>query len=131
MNSTLNPYLSFNGQARAAMEFYKEVFGGELSISTFAEQGVQNAPADGVMHAQLSVDGKPLIMASDGMDEKEIKGMSLSLSGKDAEELGSYFAKLSDGGQVMQPLEKQSWGDEFGMVTDKFGVTWMCNIATA
>jgi PhnB protein len=131
MNSVLNPYISFNGKAREAMEFYKTVFGGELNISTFADQGVTDAPADGVMHAQLTVDGKALLMGSDGMDAATIQGVSLSLSGDNAEELRGYFEKLSDGGQVTKPLEKESWGDEFGMVTDKFGVAWMVNIAAA
>jgi PhnB protein len=128
MNSVLNPYISFKGQARQAMEFYKSVFGGELTVSTFADQGVEG-PADGVMHAQLAVDGKALLMGSDGMDEATIKGVSLSLSGSDAAELRGYFEKLSEGGQVTKPLEKESWGDEFGMCVDKFGMAWMVNIA--
>jgi PhnB protein len=111
------------------MEFYKSVFGGELNISTFADQHVPNAPADGVMHAQLAVDGKPIIMGSDGMDDKSLSGFSLSLSGTDADELRGYFQKLGEGGQVTKPLEKESWGDEFGMVQDKFGIVWMVNIS--
>jgi PhnB protein len=130
MQSTLNPYLSFNGKTREAMEFYKTVFGGELSISTFADQHVPNAPADGIMHAQLNVDGKPILMGSDGMDMKGIQGFSLSLSGDHADELREYFQKLSDGGQVTKPLEKEAWGAEFGMVIDKFGVAWMVNISS-
>jgi len=129
MQAALNTYISFNGQAREAMEFYKSIFGGELTISTFADQHVPNAPADGVMHAQLNVDGKPVIMASDGMDDKTRSGFSLSLSGDNAEELRGYFQKLSESGQITKPLEKESWGDEFGMVQDKFGITWMVNIS--
>ena len=131
MNSVLNPYISFNGRAREAMEFYNGVFGGELTISTFADQGVTTGPADGVMHAQLTVDGKPLLMGSDGMDAATVQGVSLSLSGDNAEELRDYFAKISDGGQVTKPLEKESWGDEFGMCVDKYGLNWMVNIAAA
>lgn len=131
MTSALNPYISFNGKAREAMEFYKDVFGGELNISTFADQGVTDAPADGVMHAQLAVDGKTLLMGSDGMDAAAIQGISLSLSGNDAEELRGYFAKLSEGGTVTKRLEKESWGDEFGMLTDRFGIAWMVNITAA
>lgn len=110
------------------MEFYQSVFGGELNISTFADQGVEG-PADGVMHAQLTVDGQALLMGSDGMDEATVQGISLSLGGSDAEELRGYFAKLSEGGQVTKPLEKESWGDEFGMCTDRFGISWMVNIS--
>lgn len=129
MQSILNPYISFNGQARQAMEFYKSIFGGELKISTFADQHVPDAPADGVMHAQLDVDGRALVMGSDGMGDKEFRGFSLSLSGTDAKELRGYFAQLAEGGQVVKPLEKESWGDEFGMLTDKFGINWMVNIS--
>ena len=129
MQATLNPYISFNGKAREAMEFYTSIFGGELTISTFADQHVPDAPADGVMHAQLAVDGTPIIMGSDGMDGKSFGGFSLSLSGSNAEELRGYFQKLAEGGQVTKPLEKESWGDEFGMVTDKFGIAWMVNIS--
>lgn len=129
MQAILNPYISFNGKTREAMEFYKSIFGGELTISTFADQHVPDAPADGVMHAQLAVDGKPIIMASDGMDAQELSGFSLSLSGNDSDELRGYFEKLAEGGTIAKPLEKESWGDEFGMVQDKFGVSWMVNIS--
>jgi PhnB protein len=129
MQAVLNTYISFKGNAREAMEFYQSIFGGELSISTFADQHVPDAPADGVMHAQLAVDGNPIIMGSDGMDQAHLSGFSLSLSGNNAEELRGYFEKLSEGGQVTKPLEKESWGDEFGMLQDKFGVAWMVNIS--
>lgn len=129
MQAILNPYISFNGKTREAMEFYKSIFGGELTISTFADQHVPDAPADGVMHAQLAVDGKPLIMASDGMDAQDLSGFSLSLSGNNADELRGYFEKLAEGGTITKTLEKESWGDEFGMVQDKFGVSWMVNIS--
>jgi PhnB protein len=129
MQATLNPYISFGGNAREALEFYKSVFGGEISISTFADQHIENAPADGVMHGQLTVDGSIILMGSDGMDSATIQGVSLSLSGTQADELRTYFEKLADGGTVTKSLEKESWGDEFGMVTDRFGVSWMVNIA--
>ncbi len=129
MQAILNPYVSFNGKTREAMEFYKSIFGGELTISTFADQHVPDAPADGVMHAQLAVDGKPIIMASDGMDAQGLSGFSLSLSGNNADELRGYFEKLAEGGSITKSLEKESWGDEFGMVQDKFGVSWMINIS--
>lgn len=129
MQSVLNPYISFSGKTKEAMTFYKSIFGGELAISTFGDQHVPDAPADGVMHAALTVDGKTILMASDGMDAKSLSGFSLSLSGDNAEELKGYFEKLSEGGKVTKPLEKESWGDEFGMLQDKFGVDWMVNIS--
>lgn len=129
MQATLNPYINFGGKSREAMEFYKLVFNGELSITTFGELHVANAPVDGVMHAQLTVDGVSLLMASDGMDAAPISGFSLSLSGQNGDELREYFVKLSEGGQVTKELSKESWGDEFGMVQDKFGINWMVNIS--
>ncbi len=131
MTSTLNPYIQFKNNAREAMTFYKEVFGGELNVSTFGDMGDTTNP-EGVMHAQLSTPSGFTLMASDtpeGMAAGEGSSISISLSGDDGEELRGYWTKLSDGGQVMVPLEKQMWGDEFGMCSDKFGIGWMVNIA--
>jgi PhnB protein len=132
MASRLNPYLNFDGDARQAMEFYKDVFGGELNVNTFGEFGNEGSPgADKVMHAQLETAGGFTLMASDtppGMQRNPGDSMSISLSGTDAGELRGYWEKLSDGGTVTMPMEKQMWGDEFGMCTDRFGVPWMVNI---
>jgi PhnB protein len=135
VTSRLNPYISFPGTARQAMEFYRGVFGGELNISTFGEFGGAGGPdgpdPDGIMHAQLETPDGYTIMASDtppGMDVTAGTNISVSLSGDDGDTLRGYFQKLSDGGTVTMPLEKQMWGDEFGMVTDPFGITWMVNI---
>jgi PhnB protein len=133
MASRLNPYLNFDGDARQAMEFYKGVFGGELNLNTFGEFGDAGSPgADKIMHAQLETSSGFTLMASDtppGMQRNPGDNMSISLSGDDAGELRGYWDKLSDGGTVTMPLEKQMWGDEFGMCTDRFGVPWMVNIA--
>ena len=133
MASRLNPYLNFDGDARQAMEFYKGVFGGELNLNTFGEFGDAGSPgADKIMHAQLETSSGFTLMASDtppGMQRNPGDSMSISLSGDDAGELRGYWEKLSDGGTVTMPLEKQMWGDEFGMCTDRFGVPWMVNIA--
>ena len=132
MASKLNPYVAFDGTARQAMEFYQQVFGGDLRVSTFGEFGQQDSPdADKVMHAQLETDRGFTLMASDapsGMQRSSGDTITISLSGEDAEELRGYWAKLSDGGTVTMPLEKQMWGDEFGMCTDRFGVPWMVDI---
>jgi PhnB protein len=132
MASRLNPYLNFDGDARQAMEFYKDVFGGELNVNTFGEFGNEGSPgADKVMHAQLETANGFTLMASDtppGMQRNPGDSMSISLSGTDAGELRGYWEKLSDGGTVTMPMEKQMWGDEFGMCTDRFGVPWMVNI---
>lgn len=133
MASRLNPYISFRDNAREAMEFYQSVFGGELNVSTFGEFGApEGTPPDGIMHAQLDTPSGYTIMAADtpaGMSHNPGDTMSVSLSGDDGDDLRGYFAKLSEGGSVSVPLEKQMWGDEFGMVTDRFGVGWMVNIA--
>ena len=135
MQSKLNPYISFNGNAREAMEFYKNVFGGDLTLSTFGEAGMTDhgVKPDQIMHAALTADNGITLMASDtatGMREY-IAGtnMSVSLSGDNEEELTGYYNKLTEGGKVEQPLTKAPWGDTFGMCTDRFGIFWMVNIA--
>jgi PhnB protein len=131
MASRLNPYISFDGNAREAMEFYRGVFGGELNINTFGEYGVPNEAADGVMHSMLETDGGITLMASDTpshVDYNPGTNISISLSGEDGDELRGYWEKLSGGGTVTVPLEKQMWGDEFGSCVDGFGISWLVNI---
>ena len=132
MASRLNPYLSFPGNTKEAMEFYESVFGGTLAVNTFGEYGEQNPEiADKVMHAMLETDNGFTLMASDpppGMEVQPGNNIAISLSGDDADTLRGYWDKLSAGGNVQMPLEKQMWGDTFGMCTDKFGIPWMVNI---
>jgi PhnB protein len=131
--SRLNPYVSFPGTARQAMQFYEGVFGGTLAMNTFGEYGPPDAPeADKIMHAQLDTSSGFTLMGADnppGMEHNPGDTITVSLSGDDVDELRGYWAKLSDGGTVSMPLEKQMWGDEFGMCVDKFGVPWMVNIS--
>jgi PhnB protein len=134
MASRLNPYLNFGGNAREAMEFYKEVFGGTLHVNTFGEYGSQGPDADKIMHAQLETPSGFTLMASDttaGMQRNPGDTITISLSGDDADELRGYWQKLSTGGQVTMPFEKQMWGDEFGMCVDRFGVPWMVDVVAA
>jgi PhnB protein len=132
MTSRLNPYLSFDGDARQAMEFYKEVFGGTLAVNTFGEFGQSGAEhADKIMHALLETPGGFTLMAADtppGMEHSAGTNFAVSLSGDDDSELRGYWSKLSMDGSVSVPLEKQMWGDVFGMCTDRFGIPWMVNI---
>jgi PhnB protein len=133
MSAILNPYLSFDSNAREAMEFYKTVFGGDLNVMTFGQgmPGSGGDEADKVMHAQLNVPNGFVLMASDtpkSMGSPRPNG-AVSLSGDDDAQLRGYWNKLSAGGQVMMPLEKAPWGDSFGMLADKYGVSWMVNIA--
>jgi PhnB protein len=130
--SVLNPYLSFRAEARQAMEFYKSVFGGTLTVNTFGEFGSpEGADAEKIMHAQLETDNGYTLMASDtpaGMDHNPGTNITVSLSGDDAADLRAYWEKLSEGGTVTVPFEKQMWGDEFGSCIDKFGIPWMVNV---
>ena len=133
MTSRLNPYISFSDDARQALEFYRGVFGGEMTLSTFGEAGAADGPdADKVMHGQLETSAGYTLMVSDtpaGMERTVGNHISISISGDDADELRGYFRRLSDGGAVTMSLEKQMWGDEFGMCVDPFGVAWMVNIS--
>jgi len=134
MQSILNPYIEFNGNAREAMEFYKSVFGGKLAMNTYEEFHASDDPSEGdkIMHAMLEAENGITFMAADSpnaVEYREGSNYSMSLSGDNHAELSTYFEKLSAGGKITEPLEKAPWGDTFGMFTDKFGVKWMVNIA--
>lgn len=132
MASRLNPYITFAGDARQAMEFYKEVLGGTLRLNTYGEYGQQDTPmADKIMHGMLESPSGFTLMGADTPtdDHKPGNNFSVSLSGDDDAELRGYWEKLSAGASVAVPLEKQMWGDVFGMCTDRFGITWMVNIS--
>ncbi|MBW9208940.1 VOC family protein [Mumia sp. zg.B21] len=137
MTTRLNPYLSFGDQARAAMEFYRSVFGGELTLSTFSEfdptVGTGTGAGDGIMHGQLEAPNGMVLMGADTPPEMSgpTPNGTVSLSGDDESELRGYWDGLADGAQVTVPLEKAPWGDSFGMLTDRFGVGWMVNISEA
>ena len=135
MTSRLNPYLSFRGNARQAMEFYQGVFGGTLRLNTFGEFNPEAGPiADQIMHGMLETPSGYTIMGADTPPEMAHNpgdNITVSLSGDDSSELHGYWDKLSASGAVSVPLEKQMWGDEFGQCTDRFGVPWMVNIGKA
>ncbi|WP_037358034.1 VOC family protein [Amycolatopsis orientalis] len=133
MASRLNPYISFAGNAREAMEYYHDLFGGNLALNTYGEAGApaEAGNADQIMHAMLEGDNGFTLMASDvppGMEHQPGTNISISLSGDDGDLLRRCWDKLSEGGTVSVPLEKQMWGDEFGACTDRFGISWMVNI---
>ncbi len=133
MTSRLNPYIQFDGTAEEALAFYQQVFGGELDLNRFGDYGVTEEPIAGkIMHGQLETPSGFTLMAADaapGMQLKPAGNITISLSGDDAGDLSRWFDGLAEGGTVLMPLEKQMWGDVYGMVTDKFGVDWMANIA--
>ena len=134
MQTKLNPYLNFKGTTREAMEFYASVFGGKLQLQTFKELQASQDPSedDLVMHSVLDADNGMSFMAADTPERMEYRpgsNFSMSLSGDDETELKGYFEKLAVGGQVTMPLEKAQWGDSFGMLKDRFGVSWLVNIS--
>ena len=136
MSVVLNPYIGFLKEARAAMQFYRDVFGGELVISTFADfqASVEPDEQDLVMHSVLTTPDGLTLMGSDTPSHNEYKpgtNISISLTGDDDASLHGYFDKLADGGTVSQPLEAAPWGDSFGMCTDKFGIAWLVNITAS
>ena len=130
----INVYLSFNGNCREAMNFYKDCFGGELTIHTFEGSPMAaqmpEAAQQAVMHASLRKDHL-LLLASDGggMYQGYTKGntISISLNCSSDEEITDFFNKLSVGGTVTMPLADQFWGAKFGMLTDKYNMDWMLN----
>ncbi len=129
----INAYLNFNGNCREAMTFYKKCLGGELTVQT-----VEGSPIEfqcppymkhQVLHASL-LKGNLVLMASDMIEpEGFIKGntISLSLNCNSEREIKTFFARLSSGGRITHPLEKQFWGATFGVLTDKYGIKWMLN----
>jgi PhnB protein len=134
MASRLNPYLGFKNDARQAMEFYQSVFGGDLTLNTFAELQASEDPAEQelIMHGQLETDNGFTLMGADTPSSMEFRpgtNFSVSLSGDDDAELRGYWEQLSGTGTVLEPLVQAPWGDSFGMCVDQFGVRWLVNIA--
>ena len=127
----IHSYLTFNGNCREAMLFYKECFGGELFFQTIGESPVSDKmPAkmkDCILHSTLKKDNL-LLTASDMVSEKGLlKGnaISLLLDCDSEKEIKEYYKKLSEGGEQTHPLENTFWGALFGNLTDKFGNNWL------
>ncbi len=131
----LNPYISFRGEAKEAMEFYQSVFGGELAQSTFGEfpmPGIGEDEATKIMHSQLETPGGMVLMAADTPSSMELSpgnNITVSLFGDDEAELRGYWDGLAEGGTVAMPLEAAPWGDTFGQLVDRYGIAWMVNIS--
>lgn len=130
----LNPYIHFKNNTREAMEFYKTVFGGTLTLSTFKEANapVPETEAHLIMHSMLVGDNGITFMAADTPSHmtphQPGANISMSLSGENETELRGYWDKLTKGSTIAVPLAKSPWGDTFGMFTDKFGIEWFVNI---
>ena len=132
---TVQPYLFFDGRCEEAIEFYRSTLGAEVAmLSRFKDSPDPNACAPGtedkVMHASLRI-GDTTLLASDGRcEEATFEGFSLSLTVPDEIEAERLFASLADGGQVEMPLAKTFFAKRFGMVADRFGVSWMILVAS-
>lgn len=129
------PYLSFPGTARQALELYRDVFGGELTLATFAEMGRTDGPGELIGHGMLQ--GPVELFASDsaatstsavagGGATFHFDGLMFALLGTaEPAVLERWFAALSEGGEVVDPLQARPWGDHDGQVRDRFGLLWL------
>ncbi len=122
------PYLLFPGTAREALTFYGDVFGCSVQLHTFEEFGRTDGPADGIAHGYLT-DGPVSLFGSDvAGDQRPLRceGMLLSLLGTEAPSvLRQWFSKLSEGGRIIDDLQKRPWGASDGQVVDRHGVHWL------
>ena len=134
----VQPYLFFDGRCEEAVEFYRKTLGAEVTmLMRFKDSPEPHAPGmippgaeDKVMHASLRI-GETTVLASDGrcLGRPSFQGFSLSLTVPDDAEATRRFAALADGGKVQMPLAKTFFSSRFGMVADRFGVSWMVYVA--
>lgn len=136
--TAVNVYLNFDGNCEEAFNFYKSVFGGEFSyIGRFKDMppseegnGISEAEGDRIMHVGLPISKETALMGSDTGGEwassyKQGNNFSVSINTDSQQEADRLFNGLSEGGQVIMPMNKTFWGDYFGMFADKFGINWM------
>lgn len=149
MSIATTTHLNFHGQARAALEFYQSVFGGQVTIATYGDFGMpKDAPgADGVVFGQVEsgegfrvmaydIPGQPAPVAAGSTTRQN--GVTItdqpffvSVRGQSLAEVEDYWAKLSADATVVEPLAASAWSPGFGMLTDSFGVTWILDVASA
>ena len=127
----VQPYISFNGNCEEAINFYRDVLGGEiLYVQKYGESPMKGmGKDDAVMHCTLKV-GDTHIMACDnpeGQPAATGSNISLAIGSNDPAGAESMFAKMSDGGNVTMPMQQTFWAERFGMLTDKYGINWMFN----
>ena len=132
----IQPYLFFSGRCEEAIAFYRKALNAEVQMMMRMEESPDgpppNMPPDSgkkIMHASLLIGGS-VVMLSDGMctGEPDFQGFSLSIAPADAAEANRYFNALAEGGKVTMPLGATFWSPCFGMLTDRFGVSWMVNV---
>jgi PhnB protein len=142
MSTTLTPYLSFGGNTREAFAFYEKALGAKIeTMMSYADMppmpagdaGCADGPppsGDGIMHACLALPGGAMLFAGDtppGMPYEGVKGVMLALQYDTIDQAHGAFHALSQGGQVTMPLAPSFWAKSFGMLTDRFGVSWAVN----
>lgn len=130
----VQPYLFFEGRCEEAIEFYRKTLGAETTMLMRYKDGPEPTPdcqmppgiENKVMHASLRI-GESTVMASDGRcsGKSDFQGFSLSFKAPDDASAARTFAALGEGGQVQMPLAKTFFASSFGMVADRFGVSWM------
>ena len=151
MSITTTAHLNFRGDARAALEFYQSVFGGQVTIATYGDFGMPaGVPgADNVVFGQVEtvdgfrvmaydIPGKPGGSAASAGSTHRENGTTVtdqpffvSVRGETLEEVRGYWQKLSAGASIVEPLAASAWSPGFGMLTDGFGVTWILDVAAA
>lgn len=134
MTVLVTTHLNFRGQAREALDFYHSVFGGERTIVTYGDLGAaQDAPqSEQVMWGQVVCDHGFRIMAFDVQPEKPWNpgenAFYISLRGSSADEIKAHWERLCQGASVLQPLAASAWSPLYGMLTDRFGLTWVADV---
>lgn len=137
MSVTTTPHINFRGQARQALEFYKDVFGGNTMIATYADihQVEDPAQADAVAFGQLDAPSGFRIMAYDVQTSKPFDAgknpFYVALRGTDVDEVQAQWDGLADGADVLTPIGPSAFSPFYGMLTDRFGVTWVIDVAPA
>lgn len=149
MSITTTTHLNFRGEARAALEFYRSVFGGQVMIATYGDFGMpaeipgaekvvfgQVETTDGFRVMAYDIPGQTGGSAADGVSTRRENGTTItdqlffvSIRGETLEEVQGYWAALSAGAAIVEPLAASAWSPGFGMLTDRFGVTWILDVA--
>jgi PhnB protein len=133
---SVNPYLNFDGNTEEAFEFYQSVFGGEVDITRFKDlddnMGATGADLEKIANVALPIGGGTMLMGDDspavmGQSLTEGDNFSINLEADSAEEAEKVFKDLSADGKITMPLEETEWAEKFGMLTDKYGITWSVN----
>lgn len=142
MATTVNVYLTFNGNCEEAFNFYKSVFGGDFPyVGRFGEmppgeKPMPEADMNKIMHISLPISKETTLMGSDTGGEwaagfKQGNNFSISVNADTVQDCEKIFNGLAAGGFVTMPLAKAFWSEAFGMLTDKFGINWMVSLNTA